>query len=113
MLNKLKAYGIAAVGWERVQIRGFDDHVRKACREHAVLREQVFQRGVRGTKAIAAARGDLCVAFREAGCSLLEIGRLLEMDHTSVLYHLRKREGRPLMTKKERETLTFPKEAVL
>lgn len=110
MLNKLMAYGIAAVGWERVKLRGLDDHVTRVCADRRVTREEIFRRGVRGTGAVSAARADLCVAFRDAGGSLLEIGRLLEMDHTSVLYHLRKREGRPLGKKKD--TLTYPAEAL-
>lgn len=113
MLNKLKAYGIAAIGWERIKLRGFDGHVERVCADRKVSRDAIFRRGVRGTAAIAAARADLCVAFRDEGCSLPEIGRLLEIDHTSALYHLRKRDGRPLITKKDRETLSYPKEPLL
>lgn len=111
MLNKLKAYGMAEFGWDRVRRRGLDDVVRKACEEHGVTLEELYS-GKRGCTAVAATRADLCVHFRqEMGASLMESARLLGLrDHTSVLYHLRKREGRPLGRK---ETLTFPKESTL
>ena len=89
MLNRLKAYGISETGLARVKVRGYDDLVVRVCAHHGVTPAQVTQRGVRGTPRVSAARGDLCRRFYADGQSLKEIGRMLQLDHTTVLHACR------------------------
>lgn len=118
MLNRLKAYGISETGLARVKVRGYDDLVIRVCAHHGVTPAQVTQRGVRGTPSVSAARGDLCRRFYADGQSLKEIGRMLQLDHTTVLHHVRQPASSELYGpitpfQARRETLTFPKERTL
>lgn len=48
-------------------------------------------RGPERTYRVNAARRTACVRLRALGLSVLEIARLLDRDHTTVVYHLGKR----------------------
>lgn len=118
MLNPRKAYGISEMGLARVEVRGYDDMLHRVCKKHGVQPWQVTQRGVRGSRAVSTARGEMCRLLRAEGCSLMEIGRLLMLDHTTVLHHLRTPasgavQGPKTPLEARRETITYPNEALL
>lgn len=118
MLNPRKAYGIPEMGLARIEVRGFDGLLHGVCRKYGVQPWQVTQRGVRGTREVSTARGEMCRLLRAEGCSLLEIGRLLMLDHTTVLHHLRTPKSGSVQGPKtpleaRRETISYPNEALL
>ena len=57
------------------------------CRQHHVSREEITGRN--RTRSVSLARHDLWQRLRELGFSYVEIGRLFERNHTTVLHGVR------------------------
>lgn len=55
---------------------------------HGVLADSLL--GRRRHREVVRARHDLVVCLWASGCAFIEIGRLLGMDHTSIMYAVRK-----------------------
>jgi chromosomal replication initiation ATPase DnaA len=87
-----RAIGLAAMGYERCQVRDLTEVVSSVCTHHHVALDELFSS--RRYEPLPAARADLAVAFRALGFSLPEIGRLLGRDHTSVMVMLRRARPR-------------------
>lgn len=69
---------------QRLQRRGLEPLVDSVCERHHVPRADVL--GRRRHASIQRARNALYAALRETGLSTVEIGYLLDRDHTTVLH---------------------------
>jgi chromosomal replication initiation ATPase DnaA len=74
-----------ALAWLRK--RDFTEHLDRVCREHRVTVEEVYGRR-RYPRAVAARRALVLALYEETG-NVSEVGRLMGLDHTTVLHHLR------------------------
>lgn len=79
------------------------DIVREEAAKCGIDPDQVFERD--RTAPVAWVRARVCVRLRELGLSLSQIGRLLGLDHTSVLHNVQRDIGDPPPPKVKKRAL--------